>query len=175
VNKWEVECRRPQGSGPADISPAMFKWIIQELRYKAKIFNEANAVSLYNGDVVKSDSKVPKSLKEALKSAVSPLERIPDVYKDYHPGSDNKVIDLVHPSLFPLIYGRSRILPDKLVGLDNCLEMIGLGNIIPVPPEKESQHDAFPHQYSATGSPYSRKYQWLPCEVEFSGPNEEVK
>jgi hypothetical protein len=153
----------------------MFRWIIQELRYKAKIFDETKAVSLYNGDVVKSDFQVPESLKEALKSAVVPLESIPEVYKDYHPGSDEKVIDLVHPSLFPLIYGRSRILPDKLVGSDNCLEMIGLGNILPLPMEDESAHSGFPHEYRSTGSPYSRNYQWLPCEVEFSNSNEEVK
>ncbi len=153
----------------------MFAWIIQELRYKAKIFDETRAISLYNGDVVKSDFKVPESLKEALKSAVFPLENIPEVYKDYHPGSGTKVIDLVHPSLFPLIYGRSRILPDKLVGLDKCLEMIGLGNILPLPSEDETEHLSFPHQHGSPGSPYSRNYQWLPCEVEFSGPNEEVK
>jgi hypothetical protein len=152
----------------------MFRWIIQELRYKAKIFEETKAVSLYNGDVVKSDSKVPESLKEALKSAVVPLETIPEVYKDYHPGSDDKVIDLVHSSLFPVIYGRSRILPDKLVGLDSCLEMIGLGNSLRPRLEHESMQDGFPNSYS-TGSPYSRNYQWLPCEVEFPALNERVK
>ena len=123
----------------------MFRWIIQELRYKAKIFDETKAVSLYNGDVVKSDYKVPESLKEVLKSAVVPLETIPEVYKDYHPGSDNKVIDLVHPSLFPLIYGRSRILPDELVGLDNCLEMIGRGHILPSSFQDEDTRDHFVH------------------------------
>jgi hypothetical protein len=152
----------------------MFRWIIQELRYKAKIFDETKAISLYNGDVVKSDSKVPESLKIALKSAVAPLENIPEVYKDYHPGSDGKVIDIVHPSLFPLIYGRSRILADKLVRLDNCLEMIGLGNTLPLPSEDEKKHTNFSRSYS-TGSPYSRDYQWLPCDVEFSAPNEGVK
>jgi hypothetical protein len=152
----------------------MFRWIIQELRYKAKIFDETKAVSLYNGDVVKSDSKVPESTKEALRSAVVPLENIPEVYKDYHPGSDDKVIDLVHPSLFPLIYGRSRMLPDKLIGLDDCLEMIGLGKCLPSPLEDEGKHDHLPHSYS-TRPPYSRNYQWLPCEVEFSAQNEGVK
>jgi len=146
----------------------MFTWIIKELRYKAKIFVETKAVSLYNGDVVKSDSKVPESLKDALKSAVAPLENIPEVYKDYHPGSDGKVIDLVHPSLFPLIYGRSRILPDKLVEIDNCLEMIGLGNALPSPSENEISDAHLSHSYSTD-------YQWLPCDVEFSAPDEGVR
>jgi hypothetical protein len=152
----------------------MFRWIIQELRYKAKIFDETKAVSLYNGDVVKSDSKVPESLKEALKSAVVPLETIPEVYKDYHPGSDNKVIDLVHPSLFPLIYDRSRILPDELVGLNNCLEMIGRGNSLPSPFQDEDTRDTFFH-WAGSGSLYSTNFQWLPCEVELSTQNDDVK
>ena len=36
---------------------------------------------------------------------MSPLESVPDSEKDWHPGSDGKVLDLVHPSLFPVIYG----------------------------------------------------------------------
>lgn len=173
--KWEAESRVAPRSGGLDISPAMFRWIIQELRYKAKIFNETKGVSLYNGDVVKSDSKVPKSFKEALKSAVVPLEAIPEVYKDFHPRSDGKVIDLVHPSLFPLIYNRSRILPDKLVGLGNCLEMTGLGNIIAPRSKEEGKDTDFLNRYYEASSAYSMNYQWLPCEVEFSGLDKEVR
>lgn len=157
----------------------MFKWIIAELCWKAKSFQEAGTVTIYNGDVVKSDSRIPEALKKALKFSVIPLEDIPEVHKDYHPGSDGKVIDLVHPSLFPLIYGRSRVLPDKLVGIDNCLEMTGLGNRIPIPPEDQTKQgrgsDSNSYFWSALSPPYSRNYQWLPCEVEFSGKGESVK
>ena len=156
----------------------MFDWIIAELRWKAKIFQETGAVTVYNGDVVKSDSKIPEILKKALKSAVIPLEAIPEVYKDYHPGSDGKVIDLIHPSLFPLIYGRSRVLPDRLVGIHDCLQMTGLGNLIPVPPEDETKAertDSHYYQMSPNLGPYSRNYQWLPCDVELSTHDDSVK
>lgn len=156
----------------------MFDWIIAELRYKADIFKEAGAVTVYNGDVVKSDSKVPESLKKALKSAVKPLEAIPEVYRDYHPESDGKVIDLVHPSLFPLIYGRSRILPDRLIGINDCLENTGLGHRIPPPSEIDAKSGAGKESSSAwsrPAAPYSRNYQWLPCEVKFIGQGENVK
>ena len=36
-----------------------------------------------------------------------PLENVPDSEKDWHPGSDGLVLDLVHPSLFPVVYGRT--------------------------------------------------------------------
>lgn len=110
----------------------MVDWVIDELRYKAKIFKETGAVSVFNGDVVKSDIAIPTDIRESLKAAVHKLEDIPEVSKDYHPGSDGKVLDLVHPSLFPLIYGRSRVLEDSLVGLDDYIETIGKGKNVPI-------------------------------------------
>ena len=139
----------------------MVDWCIDELRYKARIFEETGAVIVYNGDVVKSDTAISDSLKAALREAVIPLEDIPVREKDWHPGSDEKVLDLVHPSLFPFLYGRSRILPDSLVGLDDCIQRCGEGAIVPVPSDEDiNRHEP--------GS-YSNRFQWLPCEVDISG------
>ncbi|KAI0719901.1 hypothetical protein C8Q72DRAFT_899738 [Fomitopsis betulina] len=55
----------------------------------------------------KSDRLIPASLKSELLAAVEPLESIPDSEKDWHPNSDGKVLDLVHPSLYPVIYERT--------------------------------------------------------------------
>ena len=38
---------------------------------------------------------------------MAPLESIPESEKDWHPGSDGLVLDLVHPSLYPIVYGRT--------------------------------------------------------------------
>lgn len=46
-------------------------------------------------------------MRAELLAAVAPLETIPDAAKDWHPGSDGKVLDLVHPSLYPVVYGRT--------------------------------------------------------------------
>jgi len=54
-----------------------------------------------------SDQLIPASLKADFVSAVAPLESVADTEKDWHPGSDGKVLDLVHPSLYPVIYGRT--------------------------------------------------------------------
>lgn len=35
------------------------------------------------------------------------LEDVPEAEKDWHPRSSGLVLDLVHPSLYPLVYGRS--------------------------------------------------------------------
>jgi hypothetical protein len=159
----------------------MVDWVIDELRYKAKLFKETGAISVFNGDVVKSDIAIPTEIQQSLRAAIQKLEDIPEVAKDYHPGSDGKVLDLVHPSLFPLIYGRSRVLEENLVKLDECVEAIGKGKVIPIRPEEESELDhkgsnpSFINEWTDSPAPYSRNYQWLPCDVDISGDDGSVK
>lgn len=145
-----------------DVTQNMADYVIEELRYKAGIFNETGSVNVYIGDVVKSDGAIPETLREQLRTHASRLEDVPDVRKDYHPGSDGMLLDLVHPSLFPLVYGRSRILPDSLATLENCMDKCGEGVITQVPPSEK------PARGGITGNSYSRNFQWLPCEVEFA-------
>jgi hypothetical protein len=146
-----------------------------ELRYKAKIFKVTGAVSVFNGDVVKSDLTIPKDIQEALKATVRRLEDIPETCKDYHPGSDGKVLDLVHPSLFPLVYGRSRVLENSFVELAECLASIGKGKTVPTRPVDESILDkkgsdpSWQNRLEASPPPYSTNLQWLPCDVGISG------
>lgn len=58
-------------------------------------------VSVYDGDIVKSDSAIPKPLKTALQAAAARLEDVPEFEKDWQPHMDEQVLDLVDPSLFP--------------------------------------------------------------------------
>jgi hypothetical protein len=112
--------------------------------------------------VLKSDNVIPNELKEELKRAVAPLEEVPDKKKDWHPGSDNTVLDLVHPSLFPLVYDCSRILPDSTINLEDCLESIGKGVVVPSPCEDNDL--------------WSDRFQWLPCNVSFpDGENAKIE
>jgi hypothetical protein len=123
-----------------DVTQEMADWVVAELRYKAKDFKAIGAISVYDGDVVKSDTAVPIELKEALQAAVEDLENAAEFSKDYHPGSDGKVLDLVHPSLFPLIYGRTRVLSDSLIGLDDCIESCGKGKVAPIRADDDLHH-----------------------------------
>ncbi|KDR71066.1 hypothetical protein GALMADRAFT_127278 [Galerina marginata CBS 339.88] len=168
VNKWKEEAK---GSAEKDVSEQMVNYIVEELRYKAGVFAETGATSVYTGDVVKSDSAVPKSVKIGLQTAVKVLEDIPKKHKDWHPGSDEKVLDLVHPSLFPLIYGTTRVLERGKLSLEDCIARSGEGVIIPVPPEQEAAliGDSTADNVRMVKAPYSREFQWLPCEVDISG------
>lgn len=107
-------------------------------------------------------------MKQELRDAVKPLEDVPEDQKDYHPGSDNQVIDLVHPSLFPVVYGRTRVLAGSIIGLDDCLHHVGQGELIPIPPEKDLQVrlSEYSFMYNSSKILHSGKFQWLPCEVQ---------
>jgi len=152
----------------------MMDWVIGELRYKSCILKATGAINVYAGDVVKSDTAISTDLKLSLRAAVKCLEDIPQAYKDYHPGSGEKVLDLVHPSLFPLMYGYSRVLATSLVALEESINKIGTGSVIKRRPDKEMELEVKPRNmdlayYGNASKPYSKKYQWLPCEVDISG------
>ena len=92
-----------------DFREAMADWCLDELRHKATLVPDGSGSALplivYNGDVVKSDNIVPVEFKKLLQDAVKIFQdKIPETLKDWHPGSDEKVWDLVHPSLFPMVY-----------------------------------------------------------------------
>jgi hypothetical protein len=141
----------------------MIDWIIKELQWKADCLKETGLLRVFDVGVVKSDTAVSKGIQEALKEAVKPLENVTTDQKDYHPGSDDKVVDLVHPSLFPVIYGQTRVLPERVIALDDCLSSIGQGDLIPIPSQKETSLN----RHRGPSIPlFSEKFQWLPCDVE---------
>ncbi len=128
--------------------------------------------------VIKSDTAVSSDLKQALQVAAAPLENVPDRLKDWHPGSDGKVLDLVHPSLFPLIYGRSRILSSGSVELKDSASYIGKGEVIATPDDtqvtdtqsEDQSEDQSEAQPEGTNPKFwSKAFQWLPCDVVFAG------
>lgn len=163
--KWRKEIAQ---SGE-DVSPKMMDWIIKELQWKSESFKETGRVTVFDVGVVKSDTAISQELQQALKEAVVPFEDVPEDQKDYHPGSNQQVIDLVHPSLFPLIFGRSRILADRTIDLETCLGSVRQGDLLPVPSTDHIWHSsARLHGYVATSITYSQTFQWLPCDVEFT-------
>ncbi|PWY69048.1 hypothetical protein BO70DRAFT_432546 [Aspergillus heteromorphus CBS 117.55] len=93
-----------------DVTTNMMNWIIQEMQWKAGVLHEQGLLSVFDVGVVRSDTAVSPAVQQRLREAVVLLEQSP-WGKDYHPGSDEKVVNLVHPSLFPVVYGRTRILP----------------------------------------------------------------
>ena len=173
VKIWKSEAlaasRIPDERGETtDLTVDMFEYCMDELRYKAKLFKQTGFVTAYDGDVVKSDSTVSNELRLALRSATAPLEHAPPTCRDWHPGSDEMVLDLVDPSLFPVVYGVTRVLKDPIVGLDNCIELCGEG-------ATHKPKDLMPKPSGRLTERFSRRFQWLPCQVKFAGNDGEVR
>lgn len=151
----------------------MLDWCIGELRYNASLIPAEGSAGdrpplfVHHGDVYKSDTALPVEFKEALQDAIIKFEdTIPANLKDYRPGSDGKIWDLVDPSLFPLVYGQTRVLKmeDPITTLSDCLERSGEGNIISFPGKGRVKRRDYTEEL-----PFSKKFQWLPCEVDLSG------
>jgi hypothetical protein len=88
---------------------------------------------------------------------VKPLGGVPPRKKDWHPGSDEKVLDLVHPSLFPLVYGRTRALGkgNGFTTSEKCITRCGEADVL--------------EEQEVSDGRYSADYQWSRCEVDISG------
>ncbi|KAL4860838.1 hypothetical protein BDV12DRAFT_87738 [Aspergillus spectabilis] len=155
--KWREEIQDEE-----TVTEAMMDYMLDELQWKTTAFKNTGILRSYDPGVVKSDTAIERDLQKQLQDLVKPLEEEP---KDYHPGSGNKVVDLVHPSLFPLVYGQSRILTDKLTTTDNCFLSIGQGELTKVP-------EAPPVNYRHQHNHYSNQFQWLPCDVKFNNNGE---
>lgn len=83
--------------------------------------------------VYQADDLIPKEIREDLLKGVAVLENVDDAHKDWHPNSNNQVLDLVHPSLFPYIHGVSRVTDGKPLPWK---EFLGAGEV-----EKEVPFD----------------------------------
>ena len=74
---------------------------------------------------------------------MTPLEAVPDSERDWNPGSDGFVLNLVHPSLYPIVYGRTM---GKTSGSHTTT--------VSEPPESKSADPAF----------VSKHFQWIPSD-----------
>lgn len=105
---------------------------VEELRSQAPVSEERGFTEVFDANtaVYISDTAVDIDTKMALRAGVAPLENVRDAVKEWHPGSDGKVLDLVHPSLYPLMYGTSRFLREGIVPLEACAQFSGLGGFV---------------------------------------------
>ncbi|KAF9100968.1 hypothetical protein BGX27_000165 [Mortierella sp. AM989] len=103
----------------------------------------------------RSDGLILPELKERLLKCVEKLKDVPEHLLDWHPGSNKQVLDLVHPSLFPFISGRTRVTKEDAIP---AMDFIGKGEISEKSLVAAREDTAY----------YSKRYQWLPTDFEVS-------
>jgi hypothetical protein len=123
---------------------------------------------------------VPPELHLGLRQAFTQLQADQASNPDWHPNTNEIVQDLVHPSMYPLVYGRSRFLPEEVVGVEDAVDKwAGKGDVIPQRAEwdqepAESAGGAYGVNDTNVGglaihrSYWSTTYQWLPANVKFT-------
>lgn len=93
---------------------------------------------------------------------------MPEGLKDWHPGSDNRVLDLVHPSLYPLQYRVTPVVAD----LEN--DHVGFqteytGKCVPMPAVTNDTIFKVDSKINIDKvSTISKDFQWLPSLFQVS-------
>ncbi|KAM0791914.1 hypothetical protein ACM66B_004168 [Microbotryomycetes sp. NB124-2] len=149
--KWKKEIMdQEQGKEDGALTSDMIDYVFDELAMHERDEQEARGIRHSCFDkIYESDKLVPDDLLTSLKACVAKLEDVPDHDKDWHPGSDDQVLDLVHPSLFPLMYGKTPIFKKDESG--NVTK-----EMTTAPAPRNAMHST------------STKFQWLPTDFEVS-------
>ncbi|KAH8921147.1 hypothetical protein BT69DRAFT_1298891 [Atractiella rhizophila] len=104
--KWKEEALEqeiPVAYIKRKLSAAAVDWVLKELEeYDRLRAEDGIEVSCIDG-IWQSDLLIPSATRSALISSLRPLEDLPESEKDWHPRSDNQVLNLVHPSLYPIV------------------------------------------------------------------------
>ncbi|KAF9920766.1 hypothetical protein FBU30_009292 [Linnemannia zychae] len=161
--RWrqEIEEKNEKSQPRFRVDKDAVNYIFKELEwYAAKRQEQVDAGAEVTIDVGiegtrRADGLIPESLKQRLLQCVSKLENVPEHLKDWHPGSNKQVLDLVHPSLFPFVAGRTRITTEDAIP---ALKWFGTGTVAKWAPEPKET----PKMY------YSEKFQWLPTDFDIS-------
>jgi hypothetical protein len=120
-----------------------------------------DGVWLADGSEGGGDSGVSAALRAAYLEQIVPLESVALEDIDWHPGSNEQVRNLVHPSLHCLIAGHTRVTPRPFVR-EQALGMMGTGHVKLSAIDEAAQLRI--QAKTELASNWSKDYAWLPAE-----------
>ncbi|AWT41057.1 MULTISPECIES: DUF4246 domain-containing protein [Streptomyces] len=145
MNDVDIVARWTREAIDQGLTEAQIRYVLDELAHYAALRDGRTGIEVSAVDGVwQSDALVDDKLGSRLREAVRVLEEVPEAEKDWHPGSDGQVLDLVHPSLFCLVRDVSGA-PER-----------AWRN----PTDRYSKHE------------FSERFQWLPTDVDVSDDGE---
>ncbi|KAJ2504148.1 hypothetical protein IWW47_002661 [Coemansia sp. RSA 2052] len=160
---WAAEARAKE------LTDIEFRYVLDELAYYSLLHSPgSNARLSAAAGVWFSDTLIDAETTNELKEYAILLKSIPECLKDWHPSVRSRVLNLVDPSLYPLIYSRSKLCRQPCTSLQASLNPSVPGEF---PGSLDKWHGAL------SGSNYylptivkrqalhaSDKLNWLPSE-----------
>jgi hypothetical protein len=145
----------------------MIQFMIERLNYEISLHSSV-IISPFH-QIFQSDELVSKEKKSNFLKSLQKFQKVST--GNWRPQSQNIILDLLHPSLFCLVFGRTFVTNEKLIQRDkNPFYWTGNGSIIPIlekPEIKETKIfklEIIPDEEIIT----SRNYQWIPSEIKVS-------
>ncbi|KAJ1888599.1 hypothetical protein LPJ81_006284, partial [Coemansia sp. IMI 209127] len=171
--RWIAEAEQQDPS----LTEIEIDYAFDELEYCASLHTAGCGIRMSPVEQVWiSDSLIDTDTEKEVKRYAALLESVPDRQKDWHPNSNNQVLNLVHPSLYPIIYDRSMILDKPIPSPEAALKLETFGAC---PGSFDKWREAVKDVSSDVGQEYyfpeedheecseqfiSEKYCWLPTE-----------
>ncbi|KAJ2883486.1 hypothetical protein H4R27_002729 [Coemansia aciculifera] len=157
-----------------DLTDVEFAYVLNELVYYASLHPPDSKVRLSAADGVWfSDNLIDTKTTNELRDYAAILESVPDRQKDWYPKDRSRVLNLIDPSLFPLIYSRSKLCPQSGLSLQAALTPEEVGEFpgsldewrkaLAVAKTEESDY-YLPTGVRQYGCYFSDNFSWLPSE-----------
>ncbi|RAH47137.1 uncharacterized protein BO95DRAFT_441568 [Aspergillus brunneoviolaceus CBS 621.78] len=193
---WENKCDDPdtleiwreKADSAFDLDQPCWDWCRKELQDKAADFKRKGHVAVFDADSRVIKAEVDASLLADLRTAMEPLfsstEKPDSEDKEalVEAGVQGPIRHVVDPSMYPLVYGRTRVLInggkvdlDSFESCDNSLcQTAPIPDKLTKHPYELNHEERDPDDGRATNKPkyWSNKFQWLPCEVKFTNRGE---
>ncbi|KZV78104.1 hypothetical protein EXIGLDRAFT_692558, partial [Exidia glandulosa HHB12029] len=110
----DIRARWTKEAYEQGLNKKQIDYVMEELSGYSALRDEQTGIEVGCCDRIwQSDALIPDTLCDALKEGAKALEDVADDQKDWHPRASGFVLDLVHPSLYPLVYGRTFVLKPK--------------------------------------------------------------
>ncbi|KAJ1912087.1 hypothetical protein LPJ71_002783 [Coemansia sp. S17] len=151
-----------------------FAYVLDELEYYASLHSPGSNIKLSAADGVWFfDTLIDAETMNKLRDYAAILESVPDRQKDWYPNDRSRVLNLIDPSLFPLIYSCSKLCrqtcmsPQAVLSLKDSGEfpgsIEGWHNALNATEGRESEYH-LPTGHGRYWSYTSDKFSWLPSE-----------
>ncbi|KAJ2248766.1 hypothetical protein GGI13_004526, partial [Coemansia sp. RSA 455] len=165
---WATEAKAKE------LTDVEFVYVMDELAYYASLHPPGSNIKFSAADGVWfSDTLIDDRATSELKDYAAILEGGPDRQKDWYPKDRSRVLNLIDPSLFPLIYSRSKLCrqtstsPQAALSLEDAGEFPGSldkwHKALHVTEDRVSDY-YLPIRDWQYGTYASDKFSWLPSE-----------